>query len=191
MSSPFPPPITPEFRVLSTLRFRASALLNNVLITQTDILDLFCMATAANAAYRVMAAARVRSIEVWAPAAAAGVATVAVEWSGTPGNMTGPKQLITDTTLGSARPAHVKTRAPRDSIAAMWFFDGATGGAIIVLDSPQEAIIDFTCEFIVRNSEGAVAVTAALAAATVGKMYVRRLDSTSSSLLVPIAMDTI
>ena len=149
------------------------------------------MATAANAAHRVMAAARVRSIEVWAPAAAAGVATVAVEWSGVPGNFTGPKQLITDTTLGSSRPAHVRTRAPENSVASMWFSDAATGGAIIVLDAPQEAIIDIKVDFIVRNSEGAVAVTAAVAAATVGKMYVRRLDSSTTSLLVPIAMDTI
>ena len=73
----------------------------------------------------------------------------------------------------------------------MWFSDAATGGAIIVLDAPQEAIIDIKVDFIVRSSEGAVAVTAAVAAATVGKMYVRRLDSSSTSLLVPIAMDTI
>ena len=181
----------PEFQVTSRLRFRAGALLNNVLIFQSDILDLFCMATAANAAYRVMSAARVRSVEIWGPAAAAGVATVAIEWSGTPGNFTGPKQLITDTTLGSSRPAHVYARAPKQSVADMWFSDAATGGAILVIDAPQDAIIDVTVDFVVRNSEGAVAVTAALAAATVGKMYVRRLDSSTSSLLVPISMDTI
>ena len=149
------------------------------------------MATAANAAYRVMSAARVRSVEIWGPAAAAGVATVAIEWSGTPGNFTGPKKLITDTTLGSSRPAHVYTRAPKQSVADMWFSDAATGGGIIVIDAPQDAIIDVTVDFVVRNSEGAVAVTAALAAATVGKMYVRRLDSSTSSLIVPVSMDTI
>ena len=62
---------------------------------------------------------------------------VAIEWSGTPGNFTGPKQLITDTTLGSSCPAHVYARAPKQSVADMWFSDAATGDAILVIDAPR------------------------------------------------------
>ncbi len=190
MSSPFPPQYNAEFSTTVRLRFSANGALVNEQISQTDILDLFCMATGVAAAYRVFASARVKSIEIWGPAAAAGLATVSVTWVGS-GNFAGPRQNISDSTLGSARPAHVKSKAPGGSVAGMWFADTSTGGNIIVLDGPASSVVDIVIEFTVRNDEGAVAVTAAVAAATVGRVYCRKLDSTGGALLVPVALDTI
>jgi len=127
---------------------------------------------------------------MWAPAAAGGANTVSVCWIGS-GNFSGPKALISDTTLGSALPAYVKTKPPVGSVAASWFADGSSGGAVIQLNYPTNTIIDLDCEYVLRNDEPQIAVTAAVAAATAGRMYVRRLDSTSTTTLVPVSLTVI
>ncbi len=189
-SSLYPRAYQAEFKTSVRLRFSNAVAVTNGAVSQVDILDLVCMAVLAGQVNRVFAAARVRSVELWAPAAAAGIATVSVDWTGT-GNFSGPRQLIADTSLGTTMPAHVFSRPPSNSLASMWFIDGSTGGTLFTLNLPANSVVDVVIDYVVRNSEGAQACTAAVAGATPGRMYVRRLDSTGGSLLIPVLMNTI
>lgn len=159
-------------------------------VAQVDLLDMFCVATSGIAAYRVFAAAKVKSIEMWAPAQAGNVTTVSIQWLGT-GPISGPKSTVSDTTLGATRPAHVHSLAPKDAVASMWFADSSTGGTLFLLTGPQNTVVDIVISLTLRNDEAAVAVSAAVAAATTGRVYCRRMDSVSASILVPVSLDTI
>ncbi len=159
-------------------------------MSQSDLMDLWCMATSTTAAYRVMAAVKIKSIECWAPAAAGASQTVDLEWVGS-GTFASSRQNISDTTLGTSRPAHIYCKPPKDSIAEMWITDGSTAGNLFNIAGPADTIVEVKLQFVIRNSEASTAVGAAVAAATVGRLYCRRLDSNNASIMIPISMDTI
>ncbi len=149
-------------------------------------MDLVCCATAINAAYRVFAAARVRNVEIWGPASAAGFSTVSLSLPGSV-YVGGESKTISDSSLGADRPAHVSVRPPVGSLAYNWFNDGAAE-VCMQIACPQNSIIDLQIEYVMRNSEGAVAVTAAVAAATTGRIYARSLNNGGGNNIVPVSL---
>ncbi len=171
------------------LRFNSTGVLAGKSITQTDLLDLYCCATAANAAARVFAAARLNSVEIWSPAAAAGVATASITFLGNQ-YVGAENRIFSDTTLGTSRPLHLMVRPPSGSMGAMWFNDTATA-SIMAISCPANTIIDIDISLVLRNSENVNNVTGAVAGATVGRFYVRALDSTSGSGILPQSLTTI
>lgn len=147
------------------------------------------MAVTANAAYRIFAACKLRKVEMWSPAAAGGQATCSIAFYGNV-YIGGENKIISDTTLGADRPAHICAVPPKDSMAHNWFNDGAADN-IMLLSCPGNTIIDIDMELVIRNAEASFAVTGAVAAATVGKCYVRALDSTSGAGIIPVSLATI
>lgn len=160
--------------------------MNAVPVTQRDLLDMFCVATAVNAAYRIFAAARIRRVEMWGPAAASSFATVSISLPGSV-YVGGESKTISDSTLGPDRPAHICVQPPVGSLAYNWMNDGAAD-VVMNISCPLNTIIDVDIEYVMRNSEVQVAVTGAVAGATVGRVYSRTLNSGGLANFIPVAL---
>jgi hypothetical protein len=72
------------------------------------------------------------------------------------------------------------------SLASSW--SSARTGAIKYFDisvGPQaQVIVELIIEYTLNNDEGAQSVSAAVAAATVGQIYTRALDNTTTAVFV-------
>jgi hypothetical protein len=193
---PHPPRFKANFEVSKTFRFAASSG-TTVNITPDDLLDLWCMATTANSAYRILTAVRLNSISIWGPMAATlDPVTVAIEFqslsSGAP--FGAPTRSVSDTSMGSTECAFVKTSPPPKSLAAQWWNSGLTTGVdnVMSLTFPLNAIVDVQLTGICGPGSGLSSqVGAAVAAATVGEIYVRALDSNGGVVLVPVGFQTV
>jgi hypothetical protein len=150
-----------------------------------------CMATTADAAYALSNAARLRAIEIWSPVTADLVpVTCSIEWPGAEGYV-GRSQRVSDTSMGSSIPAHVKSRAPPGTFASLWHTIAATG-TLATIVCPVNSVIDVLVDLAVSDSGLAVAVTGVVALATAGVVYCRALTSPASvTLLPPVSYPTI
>jgi len=186
-----PQPFQPSFVLKKKIRFKAVAAATTALVFN-DIYDLWCVAATATSAYRIAQAVRVKKIEIWGPMASDLVpVTVSVDWTGsaTSGSF-GKSNRVSDTSMGSAEPAHLVTRPPPGSQIAQWLTGGSTT-ALCSLTYPAGSVIDLTYELVARDDGTAQSVASAVAGATVGSNYIRALDSTSGTNLVPVSYSTI
>jgi len=184
-----PLPIQASIQIDKVIRFEFDPL-SDVAITNTDLLDLLCMADTATSAFRILSAIRLRKIEIWSePVAGGSKVSIEDEQIGITG-VGGPSRVKEDTTLGVTRPAHLVWTPASGSIQAMWCSAG-TGDAYLTLNATTAGFLDLHISMIVQDGETPVAVSAAVVAATVGQVYIRALDSTSAGLIVPVAYPTI
>ncbi len=179
-------------RVDKLFRFKSGSA-TTVNLSVTDLGDLFCVAATTTSAYQLGAAVKVKHIEIWGPPSSSlDPVTVSVEWLGTTAGTFGNSLLVSDTSVGATRVAHIKSRPPVGSQVAQWQPSASTA-TICQLTFPVNAIIDLRYSVMLRGDNGGspVAVTAAVAGATVGQLYCRALTSTSSTTLVPLSFNTI
>lgn len=186
-----PQPFQPSFVLKKKIRFKAVAAATTTL-TFNDLYDLWCVAATTTSAYRIASAIRVRKIEIWGPMASDLVpVTVVVDWTGsTTSGSFGKSNRVSDTSMGSAEPAHLVTRPPPGSQIAQWLTGGSTT-TICSLTYPLGSVIDLSYELVARDDGTAQSVASAVAGATVGANYIRALDSTSGTNLVPVSYSTI
>ncbi len=128
---------------------------------------------------------------MWGPMASDLVpVTVSCDWTGAaPQGGFGKSNRVSDTSMGSSEPAHIVTRPPPASQIAQWL-GGASSTAICSLVYPLGTLIDVTLEYVIRDDASVQAVTGAVAAATVGANYVRSLDSSTATNLIPQSYST-
>lgn len=189
----FPPQLQASIQIDKVIRFKATAALTAAPILDLDLVDLFCMATAANAAYRLPVAAKLRRIEAWAPPSSTGAAVVlAVEDVGTDpaGGFSGPSRRIEDVTMGQSRPAHVVFTPSPQSITSKWV-DGAGTLNLVQLTGPADTTFDVHLSWTLQDGEVPAAVSGAVAGATVGTVYVRALNSNGANNIPPVSYTTI
>ncbi len=186
-----PPQLQTSVQIHKVFRFQASAA-NTVNLSFQDLGDLLCMASAANAAYQLANAVRLRKIEMWGPPASTLVpVTVSVEWLGSTAGSVGSQNNATDTSVGSTRVAHVSAVPPKLSQTAQWQLSTNSGFAC-QLKYPANCILDLHYSITLRgDSASAQAVTAAVAGATTGQVYLRALCSTTSTDFAPVSFVTI
>ncbi len=186
-----PPQFTSSISIGKVFRFQASAA-GSVSVTGQSLGDLLCQAATATSAYQMASAVRIRRVEIWGPPSSTLTpVTVTCEFAGASAGSFGPSQVKSDTSVGATRVAHVVASPPRDSQASQWQSSSSTG-VLFVLTYPSGAIIDIHYSFTMQDRTGATAVTGAVAGATVGQVYLRSLDSvTSSAVLVPLSFITI
>ncbi len=199
-----PPPIPQTLSIFKRLRFVAGV--NNpggYSITSTDLLDLYCMATATTTAYQIFNAVRVVSVEVWAPGAldtassAPVINTCFIEYPALVAatGLGGRSVRMVDTSTSLDEPAHVRAAPPEESYAAMWAFNTSIAGTNVMFNigGPISGfVVDVTLELTIRDSALAPqTVTGSVSGATVGQVYVRALDSTSVGSLVPVSVNTV
>lgn len=163
--------------IVFTHKFRFTSDLGSVSsITARNIIQA-CGVSAATttAGYPIVTSARIKSIELWAPPSALGAnATVTCTWFGF--QTTNLSELeVSDTTMSTATPAHIRSVPPPLSTAAMWFVDSTS--AIMALAVPPNGIIDLVLEMVLVDGPGTVLAPGfTLVAATVGAVYYPALD---------------
>jgi len=187
-----PPSISSTFKLNNTIRFITTSALAKVQITDQNILDLLCSASAATVANQICDAFRIRRVKVWSPMTSTLVpVTATLEWSNTSQAFSGDAMQHSDTSMGSNRPAFLNCRPPRGSLQDKW---GASdsGTPYFSLTCPANTVIDFTVQLRLRDGSQVIqAVTHAVAAATVGQIYCRALDSNTGNVCVPASLLTI
>jgi hypothetical protein len=171
------------------IRFKATAARTGETITAAAFLDLYCTTPTAITGFQLANACRIRSIELWGPMAADLVpVTVIAEYNGLTPGLFGNSLRASDTSIGSTSSAHVKL-VPTGLQEGMWFASGAQ--IVATLSYPLNTIVDVVVEIALVDNAAAVAVTGAVAGATIGASYTRALNSPTDNNLVPQGLSTI
>lgn len=187
-----PPMFNPSTVLRKRIRFQAVAA-GTTTITSIDLADLYCVAATAVSAYQLGNNFRLKKIEMWGPMASNLVpVTVSVDWIGNASGAgaAGKSNRVSDTSMGSAEPAHLKTSPPPTSQLSQWQ-NGLTNFNLCKLTYPAGTVIDLTYDLVLKDDGTAAAVTGAVAGATVGANYIRSLDSSSAVNLPPVSYATI
>lgn len=177
----------PDVVIGHTFRFTTSSAAANVAVSQADIMDLVLMAATATSGYRLFASAKVRRVDVWSPGTAGAIGTASVEFLADTSVAGSRHQLVSDSTMGTARPAHVSAVPAVGSLAAMWMSDAVTS-SLLQITCAAGSIVDVAVTFTLRNNESASAV-ASLSGLTAGQVYCHPLDGHSGQF-VPVAWTT-
>ncbi len=186
-----PPQIVPSISIGHVFRFQTSAA-TSIAVSGISLGDLLCVAATTTSAYQLANAVRIRKVEIWGTATNVFTpVTVSCDFSGSSAGSFGPSRIISDTSVGATRVAHVVAKPPRDSQANQWQ-SSSSASTLFTLVLPTLAVVDIHYSLTMRDSAGATSVTGAVAGATVGQLYVRALDSPSgTAVCAPLSYITI
>ncbi len=180
---PHPPPLdNTTLRMRRTQRYVATA--NTVVnITYNNLLDSILFAATATQGNQVFESVRIVYVEMWHCPMSSAIATVSVEFNGLIAGFVGDQVLHNDSSMGT-RPAHVKARPARKSMAAS--FQPSSASSAFQLTAPSGTVVDVCLEFR-GQFNFATPVANALVGASPGAVYLRGLDGLplATSLLQP------
>jgi len=184
----YPPSLAIPIHVGKTYRFLASAAITARNLTIVEILDLLCMAATTTSAYRIMAAVKLKKIEIWAASPSLDVpVTVSFQLSSATLGLQGNSLLRSDTSMGYDRPAHIKVKFSELQQVGQWQ-DASSTGVYGNISVPKGAIVDFTYSGSIQEVSATNAVAGAVAGATVGQVYLRALDNSQATpQLLPVS----
>ncbi len=186
----FPPQLISSVQIDKTIRFKSSAALTDATVKVQDLHDLLCMADTTTSAYRLPRTIKLRKIEAWAPPDSAGAAVIlSVEDVLTISGISAPSRRAEDVTMGQSRPAHVVWTPKQDSALSKWL--STTGDVALQLNGPSGTTFDVSISFVLQDGETPTAVNAAVAGATVGRLYIRSLNSSVGNNIPPVSYPTI
>ncbi len=180
------PSIRSNLQIRHRFRFRATAAIVAVGISDTQILGTFGnVCTVANSAVATLAKTwRLHSLEMWSPVVTNGTPiTVSCELQ----VVNAPNREWSDTAISTTMPAHIKVRPPKDSLLSMWRI-GASSTPFL-LNCPTGTIVDLDVSFIM-DDDSATLATVTVAAGTLGSYYYLALDGPTTNLLVPVSLQT-
>jgi hypothetical protein len=142
-------------------------------ITTKSLTALLSVCYTTNTAVRsIFYAAKLNSVEVWAPPGAVGsFATIYCRWSG---GTFGADVLRQDCSVSLTEPAHLMCRPPPRTTAAFWS-NNDSSTQLFSLGLPTNAIIDIDVSLIVCNAS--TTVVTAVSTGTDGYTYAMALDS--------------
>jgi hypothetical protein len=195
---PEPPELNASIVVPHTFRYTVSAG-GTYTITRDMMLQLLVMQSAANTALRMVAASRLRRVEIWDTATSTGaLSAVNLEWSS--GNS--PPVVHSDVSVGSAAPLYVTSTPPAKSFASFWSLEASTGSALsesmFTFSCSANAVIDVHVELVIQNrgiftgSGSAPAALTTTTAGTVGFVYAAYLDGIGGAgAIIPVGYSAI
>ncbi len=189
----YPPSFIASKHVDLLQRFRSTAVLTAKPILVADLLDMLCVATGSTAAYGLATAFKLLKLHIWGnPSGAAGSSTfIQVEDAVTNSEFGGPSRRVSDESLGTSRPSHIKWKPRPDSILSKWI-SVYSQNQLLLVTCPMGAVIDLHVSLTIQDGDlTPQAVGGAVSGATTGKVYCRALDSNNASQLVPEAFPTI
>ncbi len=190
--STFPKQLPASIQIDKVIRFKASAALTDAPVAIADLMDLLCVAATTTSAYRLPTAVKLRKIEAWSPPDSAGAATIlAVEEVAQGTGFVSPSRRIEDVTMGQSRPAHIVWKPQVDTLLSKWLNDTGFSANLIRLTGPSGSTFDVHISFVLQDGESTVAVAAAVVGATVGRLYIRSLNSSGSNNISPVSYVTI
>ncbi len=181
-----PPQIPSNVQIVHTYRFRSTSdTAQN--ISDVDLIGIAgAVCDVANTSLALLCnSVRVHRVSIWAPPASQGASsTCSVEWA----TDTGIRMVeVSDTTVSTARPAHVSSKPPAGSFA--WFWIGTQAGTTVMrLNAPIGSIIDVHCTHVLLDTQAAGG-SLAVAAGTLGALYYPPLDGVSDVYL-PVSLGT-
>ncbi len=181
----FPPQITMPIVIGVHARFML-ANASSFNLDFTDILDNLFVATSATAGYRLASAVRFRSLELWAVAPNVdSPVTISCDLIGGSAGVRGSSQRRSDTSMGFAKPAHLKVKPSLDQQISQW----QTGsGTLASLTVPKGCVVDLKYSIVLQDTAGVTAVAGAVSGATVGQLYRRPLDAQAGTpVWIPVA----
>ncbi len=185
-----PPKIEGTIRSQHTFRFSANASLAATPVAGYDLLGLAAMATSSTGATSLLAAVRIRRVELWAPAIAGGQNALNINWVGN--TFQQPRRMV-DTAMNSAIPGYSSSTPPAGSDASMWVGYPQRSTTYFTLDGPTSSVVDIHVEIVLNNasllgSAGGVP-TYTSSGLVVGQVYFGQLDKNSGSPhLIPVGM---
>lgn len=190
-----PPQHDSSLSFTKKFRFRCTTACVDSAFTQVQLLDLVaCITTANTTAHRLISAARVKKVSIWAvpfssAATSQGNATVSVEFSnlGVAGSFGSPPRKFSDTSQSPTDYAHIAARPDPQSLAGSWFNDDGTS-PVFLLVCPIGAIVDITLDLVLRNGETPVACAVAPTGAA-GLVGIETMTSASATAGVLISAD--
>jgi hypothetical protein len=177
--------LSPRFNF--KIRYQANAALAGHDILVGDLLDSLCFATNASVGYRTLGAIRIKQIEMWGPQDSTfSPVVLGLIWLSNGVLFGGPTKIISDTSMGATEVAYVKSSPPKGSLASQWFQDTSTQTTpIMEIGFPANAIVDVLFEGVVSYNGLGNVVHTPISGATTGAQYIRALDASAGSLLVP------
>lgn len=187
----FPPAMAPVQTRRFSQRFKATAAFSGQ-VTFTDLLDISCQAATATSAYRKWDAIRLKRIRLWCTTATLGTNTEILFYPG--GNTfggSGPGKVIVGEAMGTAKPAKVEFKWNDTMQTGQWQSTSSSGRAFF-MTIPLGTTIDLEMNYTTADDNAnATAVSAGVAAATVGVNYIRPLASSTGNTLTPIGVNVI
>jgi hypothetical protein len=170
------PQLSPRVRVTKKFRLAATADLNGVGLTVNQLLGLCgCIATTTASASPIASAVKIESVELWgAPSSNAAATRVSLTWAAF--GETGLPSEVSDTSLSTARPAHLRAAPPDQSLASFWHVEPVVSQNLLTYYIPQGGIMDIVVSFQFKDVE--VNSPIAGSALTVGNLYHKNLDPT-------------
>lgn len=168
-------------------RFRFTALnsITKVPVTRAQLLNLLTMAVTTTSQYRLYDAILLKSVQIWSvpPSTAIAQQVATVEWTG----INAPSIIVSDTSMGNARPLHVFTTPPPNSSDRWWSISGSNENEVLFyITAPQYAVVDVVIQMRLQDDDGAVAgQNGTGAASTVGVIYCNYLDGFTNKELQP------
>jgi len=150
------------------------------------------MCSVVNSTFSILTdSVRIKSIEIWSPAPSQGTAaTATVLWNQLSAGVSNMSTVeVSDTSMSTAYPAHVKARPPKDTFAANWTSSASTTPNLMTLSIATGSIIDLSVEMIMGDT-GASAPTATGVTGILGTIYYLPLDGTASHNVIPVQLST-
>lgn len=152
-------------------------------ITRADLLNHLILNTSSlTVNYRLFTAFRLKSVEIWASTATLGsTVTASLQWT----SEYGPDSFVTDTSVGTARPLHLRTSPPAQTLASFWCLSASNESvALFYLTLPANAVIDITYDAIIDGNNSVLATTTNNG--VIGQIYMAYLGGVTTTSLVPV-----
>lgn len=138
-------------------------------ITVSNLIGMYNFCTTATNLTVLCTAMKVKYVELWAEPDPSAASRVDLEWVSSTGGFAGPSAVISDTTLGTALPAHLKSRPPPMSLMAQWL--QPTTGTLFTVSGNIGSIMDINLTYCLQDGLTAGA-SKTVAGATSGIVYV-------------------
>jgi hypothetical protein len=151
-----------------------------------------CVCTVANTTCsQIYDSVRIKSIEMWSPAPSQGTAaTATVLWNQLAAGISNMSSVeVSDTSMSTAYPAHVKTRPPKASFAANWQTSSSQTPTLCTISAATGTVIDVEVELILSDSNASTA-TSTVVTGVLGIVYYLPLDGTTSHNVIPVQLTT-
>jgi len=179
-----PPPFESTITFSKRFRFQASSALVDVSVSDSDVTRLLSVAQSPTQAFPIIGAAKIASVELWAPPATTPT-SCSVEWAAGGQQIGAPQKIKSDTSMGATYCAHVLSKAPRGSPGSFWLFPN--GDEVFSLNGPVGTIVDLTVTFVLANGAPVASTPITISGATAGYLYLLSLDSGGSGFLIPVS----
>jgi hypothetical protein len=177
--------LAPQFNF--KIRYQASVAVTGRDILVGDLLDSLSFAINAGAEFRTLFAVRIKQIEMWGPQDSTfSPVVLGLIWLSNGVLFGGPSKIISDTSMGATEVAYVKSSPPKGSLASQWFQSTSTQTTpVMEIGFPANAIVDVLFEGVFNYNGIPYACNTSHGGATPGVQYVRALDVSAGSVLVP------